>query len=387
MPFPHEDPVDPHSVEIDAARLRKVVDRFRKQQSSGAFPGGQLAARRKGRLVLDEACGIARGVRSDEGTLPVPLTPRTPFPVLSAGKPLAGIAIALLEDRGLLDPGARVADIIPGFETHGKAEITVLDVLTHRAGVLLPDLVANRRLWSDRSAVLASLVEARPAYKRGTFAYMPYEYGWILSEIVLRVDGRAIAEFLAQELSAPLDLPALALGLGGRDAASLAFLYWLGKDRLIVGGVNVAEDFEGRNNSLEQIESMNPAVSLVTDAASLAALYEFLLGGGVTRAGRQLVSERTLRKYTTRNFAGWERNSKAFSAVGRGFITGALFPTVYGWWGTGGCFGHPGGLCALAFADRATGIAAGIVTNGNRDFMDLAKRFMPLARGLRAACR
>ena len=67
--------------------------------------------------------------------------------------------------------------------------------------------------------------------------------------------------------------------------------------------------------------------------------------------------------------------------------SGALFPTIYGWWNTRGCFGHPGGLSCLAFGDRETGIAAGIVTNGNRDFMDLARRFMPLAHGLRAACR
>jgi hypothetical protein len=84
---------------------------------------------------------------------------------------------------------------------------------------------------------------------------------------------------------------------------------------------------------------------------------------------------------------GWEKNTKALSAVGRGFILGALFPTVYGWWNSGGCFGHPGGLSTLAFGDRDTGLAAAIVTNGNRSFLDLARRFIPLAQGLRDACR
>jgi CubicO group peptidase (beta-lactamase class C family) len=154
----------------------------------------------------------------------------------------------------------------------------------------------------------------------------------------------------------------------------------------MVAGINVAADFEGRNNSAIQINSMNPAVSLVTNAASLAAFYEFLLNNGVTRTGKRLIAETTLQKYTTRNFMGWERNTKTLAAVGRGFMLGASFPTIYGWWNTGRCFGHPGGFSSLAFGDSDTGIAAAIVTNGNRGFMDLARRFMPLAQGLRKAC-
>ena len=345
-----------------------------------------MVVRRNGRLVLNEACGIARGWRPEENLAPVEVRTDTPFPVMSAGKPLAAIAIALLEDRGLIDVSTPVAKIIPGFEIHGKGEITVLDVLTHRAGILLPSLVENRHLWEDRNAVLDNLIQARPFYRRGTFAYMAYEYGWILSEVVSRIDGRALADFVAEELSGPLGLPDLRYGLGGREVGSLAFSYWLGKEKLVVSGINVAADFEGRNNSATQINSMNPAVSMVTDAASLAAFYDFLLAGGVTHTGRRLISEETLEKYTTPNFVGWERSSKAFSSIGRGFITGAFFPTIYGYWATGGCFGHPGGLSSLAFGDRETGLAAAIVTNGNRSFGDVARRFMPLAHGLRKAC-
>jgi CubicO group peptidase (beta-lactamase class C family) len=383
MAFPYEDPVDPETVGIDERRLKKVLDRFRRQQASGLFPGGQLALRRNGKPVLNEARGIARGLRPNEAIEPLEVQARTPFSVLSAGKPLAAVAIALLEDRGVLDAETPVAELIPGFEVHGKGEITILDVLTHRAGILLPDLVENPQLWEDREAVLRCLVEARPAYKRGTFAYMPYEYGWILAEIIFRVDGRTVAAFTREELFEPLGLPDLSFGLGGREIDSLAFSYWFGKDRLMVAGIDVADDFEGRNNSASQFNSENPAVSLVANAACLAAFYEFLLAGGVTRTGKRLISEKTLEKYTTRNFVGWERSAKAFCAVGRGFMLGAGFPTIYGWWGSSGCFGHPGGFSSLAFGDRDSGIAAAIVTNGNRGFTDIAKRFMPLAHGLR----
>ncbi len=169
MTFPYEHPVEPETVGIDKRRLEKVLDRYRAQQASGLFPGGQVALRRNGKLVLNEACGIARGLRPGERIAPVTVRPHTPFSVLSAGKPLAAVAIALLEDRGLLDVDNPVAEVIPGFEVHGKGDLTIVDVLTHRAGILLPDLVQNRPLWEDRRAVLGSLVEAEPAYKRCGF--------------------------------------------------------------------------------------------------------------------------------------------------------------------------------------------------------------------------
>ena len=90
-------------------------------------------------------------------------------------------------------------------------------------------------------------------------------------EVVRRAEGHSLPDFITRELSEPLGLPDLAFGLGRRDVESVAYSYWLGKDTLEVAGVNVAAGFEERNNSLSQFDSMNPAVSLVTNAASLAA--------------------------------------------------------------------------------------------------------------------
>ncbi|MCJ7625383.1 MAG: beta-lactamase family protein [Anaerolineaceae bacterium] len=384
--FPYEDPVDPEIVNIDKDKLDRVVSKFIDQQKGGAFPGGQLVLRRNGKLVLNEVCGVARGFRRNEGISPIKVMPDTPFPALSAGKPLAAIAVALLEERGLLDIEAPIAEIIPEFARYGKEQITTLDVLTHQSGIQLPDLIEKPKLWQDREAVLSHIIEAKPAYKRGTLAYAAYEYGWILSEIFLRVAGRRLSDFVAEEISDPLELPALKYGLSGREYSDLAFSYWLGKDRVMVSGINVAEDFEGSNNSVEQINSMNPAVSMVTDAASLAAFYEFLLNNGVTSSGKQVISKKVLQKYTTRNVSGLDRSSNFYSTLGRGFMLGSPFFSVYGWGNTGNCFGHAGGFSSLAFGDYETNIAVGIVTNGNRNFWDLAKRFIPLSHGLRKAC-
>ncbi len=385
MIYPHDNPVKPESVQMDPGKLAKVVERFCNQQRSGSFPGGQLVLRRYGKVVLDEAIGLARGFRPGEAHPPVAAQPGTPFPVLSAGKPLAALAIALLEERGLLDVEAPISRIFPAFGRHGKENITTLDVLTHRSGLLMPDFVRKPHLWGSREAIQKALIETAPTYPRGTLAYHPYECGWILSEIVQRIDGRRLAEFFAEEIASPLKLPALHFGLGGREINKVAFSYWLGKDKVIVAGVNVAERFE-EQNSEQHFNAGNPATAMVCDAASLAAFYDWMLHGRKTPAGRLAIKESTLRQYTSRQVMAWDRTIHTFQALGRGFMVGSRLPSTFGWWNTGGCFGHGGGYSSLAFGDYRTGISAAIVTNGNRGLFDFMKRFLPLAGGLRKAC-
>jgi CubicO group peptidase (beta-lactamase class C family) len=140
-------------------------------------------------------------------------------------------------------------------------------------------------------------------------------------------------------------------------------------------------------NSQAFLEARNPATSLVCDASSLTAFYEFLVNGGRTPAGQQLISEKTLKKYTTVQVSAWDRSLQAPLSLGRGFVVGSLFPSTFGWWNTGQCFGHAGGFSSLAFGDYRTGISVAIITNGNRNMNDFLKRFVPLAHGLRNACR
>lgn len=384
--FPYEQVADPASANVDARQLAKVVDRFRQQHLSGAFPGGQFVVRRNGKPVLNEALGIARGYRSDEAAPSIPVVPQTPFPNHSCGKPLAAIVIAMLEDRGTLDINAPIAEVFPEFAHNGKAQITTLDVLTHRSGILMPHLAGKLELWNDQEAMQKELIAAAPTYPRGTLAYQPGEYGWILSEVVRRVDGRSLPDYFAEEIATPLQLPALRFGLAGRDLDSLAHQYWFGPDKVMIGGFNAAYKFEEMTNAKLYFDSLNPAFTLISDAASLAAFYDFILNGGRAPSGKQLISGRTLRQYTTRQVSGFDKSLKIFQALGRGFQMGMLTPSLYGWWNTKQCFGHAGVFSCLAFGDYQTSVSVAIFTNGNRGIGDVMKRFIPLSHGIRKAC-
>ena len=385
MTFPFEKNVQPDSVEMDARSVNNVVERFKQQYLDGAFPGGQFVVRRKGKVVVNEALGVARGFRPDESASALETSPETLFPVYSTGKPLAAVAVAMLEDKGLLDINTPIAEIFPEFANNEKGEITTLDVLTHRSGVLLPHLTGKFELW-HRKEMQKQLADAVPIYKRGTLAYQPGEFGWILSEIVSRVDGRELADYIEQEIAAPLQLSDLKFDLPDQGYNSIAHSYWQGKDKVMVAGINVADNYETLANDPQFFKSRNTSFTLISNASSLAAFYEFLVNGGITRGGQRLVSEEVLKKYTMRQLFGWDRSLKTFLSLGRGFMTGLLTPSPFGWWNTSHCFGHAGVFSCLAFGDYDTGISVAVITNGNRGLGDFMKRFIPISHGCRMAC-
>ncbi|MCA9711555.1 MAG: serine hydrolase, partial [Myxococcales bacterium] len=182
-------------------------------------------------------------------------------------------------------------------------------------------------------------------------------------------------------------LPALAFGKAGRDTATFAYAYWLNERPVVVAGVDVGATFERTNNAETFFDAFGPAVGLVTDAGTLASLYDIFLRGGVTRSGARLLSADVLAEYTCGVVSGWDRSNKAPMTFGRGFMMGSWWmPSVYGWWGTKRCFGHAGGFSTVAFADPDRGLSVAIVTNGNRGRNDIIKRFTPLGHAIRRAC-
>jgi len=383
---PYEAAVAAGDAGMDPGAVQKLAERFLHQYEQGMFPGGQLVVRRNGKVVIKQPCGLARGWQGRGGAVPVKVRDDTPFPVYSTGKPMAAIVLALLEARGVLDAGATVASVLPEFGGMGRDEITILDVLTHRGGIIVPDLIKNHKINGDRDAAWHKLLQTPPRYPRGTFAYMPTEYGTILDQLVTRLTGQTIAQQFRNELALPLGLHNIHYGLGSSRLDELAWSYWLGKDRYVVADMDVADRFEEKNNDPAVFSAGNPAFGMVADAASLAALYEFLVNGG--RAGdRQLIPGQLVQRCVTRQVSGWNKSLKTYASVGRGFLLGTRTPSLYGWWGTSGCFGHPGMFSSLAYGDHDTGLAVAIVTNGNKGMGDMFSRFIKITHGLRMACR
>ncbi|MGV3740087.1 MAG: serine hydrolase domain-containing protein [Gammaproteobacteria bacterium] len=363
---------------LDFKKLANVIALFNQQQTNGAFLGGQMVVRYKNEVIVNENIGFARAQKNEQ----IPVYQNTLFPVYSAGKPIPAIAIAWLEDRALLDIEAPIADLLPEFAAQGKEFITTLDVLTHTAGILIP---SSYTLNPEKQMTWKIIVESKPLYPRGTFAYMPLEYGIILSKIVERIYGRSFDEFISKEFATPLQTPALKFGLQNREHDALAHSFWFGRQSMTLYGTKIADNIEESINAKICFDTKNPAFNLITDASSLAGFYEFLIQKGVTIKGKRLLSEQTIEKYTSPAVSGWNKTLKLPLVMGRGFTLGSLLPSAYGWWNSQSCFGHGGLFSSLAFGDHRRKLAVAIVTNGNRSIYDFYRRFIPLSHGIRAA--
>jgi CubicO group peptidase (beta-lactamase class C family) len=354
-----------------------VASLFCAQQARGAFPGGQLVVVRDGCILCDVAAGVARGYRGESAVVPVHAETR--FQVMSASKPFVGFAIALLDDDGRIDVEAPVARYFPEFARHGKDAVTIRDVLVHRSGVLLGVLGNHTDWWSHPEAVMAAMRDARPEFPRGTLAYSPAAFGWILAEVVRRITHQSLQEFLLARLPAALS------GIRFVDPsqqATAARSYWLGPQKLTLAGHNVAADFEHTNNEITCVTAPVPGAGMLASARELATFYDLLVAGG-----RDVISAETLARYVTKQSFGFERQLRIPLTLGRGFALGSIGPHAFGWWNTRPCFGHAGGFGVVGFADPRTRVAVAIVTNGHRGVGDLVRRFAPLGSLIRRATR
>jgi CubicO group peptidase (beta-lactamase class C family) len=370
---------------MDPQRVSKVVEKFRRQQADGVFPGGQLVVRRRGQLVIDEAVGVARGLREEEGEVRKEFTPEQRSCVFSAGKPLVGIAIAVLEERGTIDVERPVAVYWPEFARAGKGDITVLDVLLHRSGLYLREVERDWRRFGDWDLIMSRIADSEPVFPQGTLAYQPMGFGWILGEVVCRVTGKPIERFLQDDVLGSAGLDDLRLGIPAEEVPSLARSYWVDdKPPTLAGEVMVG--FEEAQNSVEQLTAVLPGAGTVGTARALARFYAWLLEGTPTKQGGRLIGETVLARYVTPQNRGTDRTVRFPMVLGRGFALGWFWPHPYGWMRTSACFGHAGNFSTLAWADPTTGCAIAAVTNGNRAPAKLVTRFAGIGSSLRAAC-
>jgi CubicO group peptidase (beta-lactamase class C family) len=127
--------------------------------------------------------------------------------VFSGSKGLTSTCIHLLADRGELDLHAPVAAYWPEFGQAGKQDVTVAMVLSHRSGVIGPRTPVHWSDTTDWNAVCAQLAAAEPWWSPGAAqGYHMVSFGFILGELVRRVTGRTLGQYLRTEIAEPLGI-------------------------------------------------------------------------------------------------------------------------------------------------------------------------------------
>ena len=127
--------------------------------------------------------------------------------VYSSTKGVTAVCANLLIERGCSIPPRTVARYWPEFAADGKDAITVAQVLSHQAGLPLVegDFTLDEALaWEPMVDALAAQA---PIWAPGTqHGYHMRTFGWLVGELVRRVDGRTLGAFLRDEIAEPLGL-------------------------------------------------------------------------------------------------------------------------------------------------------------------------------------
>jgi len=330
------------------------------------FGGGALAVYLDGEPVVDVWTGWSdrRGRErwsADTGAM-----------VFSATKGLASTVIHRLADRGLIDYDAPVAEYWREFGANGKADITVRQVMRHRAGLSAlrgaskEDLL-NHEVMEDRLA-------ASPAgYAFGKPAYHALTYGWLMSGLARAVTGKGMRALFRQELAEPLDTDGIHLGRPPVDSPTRPAQIIMPQltiqnpvfnavapaiAALPISGGFGSMYFPGMKafvqGDIPMMDAEIPAANGVTTARGLGRMYGAIANGGQIE-GTQFLSRELVAGLTGRKSLRLDRNLVVPLGFHLGYHT-LPFSVMPG-------FGHVGLGGSLGWADPASGLAVGFVHN------------------------
>ena len=366
-----------------------VLDAFEANFDTRGEVGAAVCVYVDGQPVVDLWGGLA------DATDQRAWAPDTVTLVYSSTKGVTSTCANLLIERGLLDPAAPVAQYWPEFAAGGKDAITVVQVLSHQAGlpmiegdVSLDDALA----WESMVRALAAQA---PIWPPGTqHGYHMRTFGWLVGEVVRRVDGRTIGTFWRDEIADPLGLdfwiglpeviePRVARLVPPKDDLG-ALLKKFAPDLLLArvfsnpsGLFGYNEMWNGRPLHAAELPSSNG----IGDARSLARMYAACVG---EIDGVRALQPSTVAAATVEQACGKDEVLTSESCFGLGFMLGKSFGVANPRSG----FGHAGAGGSLSFADPATRVGFGYVMNDLRfDFKEGDPRSESLVRALYGCLR
>ncbi|MNZ89843.1 beta-lactamase/D-alanine carboxypeptidase [compost metagenome] len=296
-----------------------------------------------------------------------------------------------LVGEGRLQLDAPVARYWPEFAAAGKQDITVRQLLSHRAGLpALRGMLAPEALY-DWQTMTDALAEEEPWWTPDrAHGYAPLTFGWLVGELIRRVDGRAPGDAIVARVAEPLGLD-LHIGLADEEFHRVAHIArgkgMLGDaaaQRLFKATITDAAGLQSRafgnppsiltsSNKPEWRRMQQPAANGHGNARSLAGFYAGLLQG-------RLLDDALLAELTREHSIGEDRTLLTSTRFGLGCMLDQpdVANATYGLGPR--AFGHPGAGGSTGFADPERQLAFGFVTATLGPYVLMDPRAQKLAR-------
>ncbi len=237
--------------------------------------------------------------------------------------------------------------------------------MSHTAGVPVVDISLTLEELHEVEPVLRALEVQTPLWKPGTAnGYHAITYGWILGEIIRRIDGRTLGAFFAEEIANPLAVESyIGLPMSQEHRVSLILNPpppsdptevemllktmgpgTLGYRTLTMDGAIVLSESSNPFNTREMHATEMPAANGISEARALAKIYAATVG---EIDGQRLIGSETVEHVRTERSRGADLSLVIESAWGLGFMLDTEFSPLL----TSLSFGHSGAGGSLAYGD------------------------------------
>ena len=348
--------------DLNVEKVEALLQRAGKEVDDGLLPAAQLAIAREGEVVLQQSYGSAQ----DDSLICV----------FSATKAITSAAAWLLFQQGELAEEERVADIVPEFATKDKDYITVGQLFSHTAG--FPHAPFAPLDWDDKDKRYARFAKWWLNWDPGSrFEYHASSSMWIIAEIIERRSGETYRDFVRSQVTEPLQLQDLYVGLPTPQNPRALPCVYVGeamtpqeyKDL----GLRVPPETEVTESAILSFNTPEvravgvPGGGAFATASAMTLFYQALLHGGNSHASPW--SMQTLldaRRVRSGDFTDLLFKKPANRALGL-IISGDKSRNFRGFGKTNSpeAFGHNGAGGQLVWADPATGISFTYLTPGH----------------------
>lgn len=278
-------------------RFVRLRETFAANLGSGEELGAAISVDIDGETAVD----MWGGHRDAAQTLP--WEQDTIVNVWSTTKEITALAVLICVERGLIDLHAPVATYWPEFAQNGKDAIEVRHLMSHTSGVSGWETPFTLEQMYDWEASTAQLARQTPWWEPGTASgYHAQNQGHLLGEVVRRVSGKNLKQFVADEIAGPLGVdlqigaqpeddhriaevippPPLAIDLGTLDQDSPMFKTFTGP----VADASAANTIPWRRADLGALNGH-------TNARALTRTFSVISRGGELD-GVRLLSEKTI---------------------------------------------------------------------------------------------
>lgn len=322
--------VDPDAAGLDAGRLSRIGEHIASRYiGPGKIAGCHVAVARHGAVGYSQPFGLMdaeRGVAVGDDTI---------WRIYSMTKPITGVALMTLYERGLFQLDDPVDRFIPSWrglqveerQSDGSTTLvdavrppSVKDVLMHMAGlgfglqtgtaeeggIARPTIMRDPGLTLER---LADRVAERPlAHQPGT----RWVYGLqtdICARLVEVLSGRRFDNYLRTEIFEPLGMADTGFTVPAESADRFAGLYRRGPDKRFA----LMEDAQ-QSSYLRERSFLSGGGGLVSTTGDYLRFAQMLLNGGELD-GRRILGRKTVELMTVNHLPGGAE-MRAFSLPG-----------------------------------------------------------------------